>query len=216
MKKTKRFLRANASRIAIILCAVGCLLTLAALVFSAANDYSGVPVLIQPIAVGRNTDWLAAYRPVTFGDCPTLPPPEMTTVHTTVPQTETTEKRQNASNVPVTDATVYVSYEEEPIAKAGSGGKSLGYFTCTAYCGCYSCSEGYGNMTATGVYARANHTIAVDPSVIPYGTWVIINGVTYKAEDCGGGINGRMIDIYFEDHAATEAFGVRTCEVFLA
>lgn len=89
--------------------------------------------------------------------------------------------------------------KEEPETEPERSGRTV---TCwvTAYCGCYECSEGYGNMTATGRTARPNHTIAVDPRVIPYGTQVEINGIVYTAEDCGGGINGYMIDIYFEEH----------------
>lgn len=82
-------------------------------------------------------------------------------------------------------------------------------FKLTAYCPCYECSEGYGKNTSTGVKARPNHTIAVDPSVIPYGTKVKIGDKTYKAEDCGGGIDGDEIDIYFSTHEETDEFGVQ-------
>lgn len=82
-------------------------------------------------------------------------------------------------------------------------------FKVTAYCPCYKCSEGYGNNTATGVKARARHTIAVDPKVIKYGTKVVIDGVKYTAEDCGGGVKGRHIDIYFNTHAEVERYGVK-------
>ena len=110
----------------------------------------------------------------------------------------------------------YTVYEENDIYEEPGNGAYLGRFKCTAYCGCYECSEGYGSMTATGVTARADHTIAVDPSVIPYGTWVVINGCTYKAEDCGGGVNGNHIDIFFDSHSACNAFGVRYYDVYLA
>lgn len=82
-------------------------------------------------------------------------------------------------------------------------------FKVTAYCPCYKCSEGYGNNTATGVKARARHTIAVDPKVIKYGTKVIIDGVEYTAEDCGGEVKGNHIDIYFNTHKEVKRFGVK-------
>ena len=110
---------------------------------------------------------------------------------------------------------VYEEYEPEEEAIYISG-DYLGTFKCTAYCGCYDCSEGYGSMTATGAYARANHTIAVDPSVLPYGTKVSVNGVVYTAEDCGGGVNGNHIDIYFDSHSECERFGVQWLDVYLA
>lgn len=80
-------------------------------------------------------------------------------------------------------------------------------FHVTAYCGCYSCSEGYGTQTSTGVTAEAGRTIAVDPDVVPYGSKVQINGHTYIAEDCGGAIDGYDIDIYMDEHSSTDRFG---------
>lgn len=82
-------------------------------------------------------------------------------------------------------------------------------FKTTAYCPCEECSGGYGNHTATGKIARSDHTIAVDPDVIRYGTKVTIDGTTYTAEDCGGAVRGNHIDIYFDNHADVEHYGVR-------
>lgn len=44
--------------------------------------------------------------------------------------------------------------------------------------------------------AKPNHTIAVDTTIIPYGTIVKIDGIEYVAEDCGGAVKGNVIDIY--------------------
>ena len=93
--------------------------------------------------------------------------------------------------------------------------RSLGTFRLTAYCPCYSCSEGYGRSTATGARATAGRTIAVDPSVIPYGTIVRINGHEYRAEDCGGGVKGNHIDIFFDEHSEVSKFGSQRAEVFI-
>lgn len=89
-------------------------------------------------------------------------------------------------------------------------------FHVTAYCGCYSCSEGCGTQTSTGVTAEAGRTIAVDPDVVPYGSKVQINGHTYVAEDCGGAINGYEIDIYMDEHSSTDRFGSQyiVCTVY--
>lgn len=91
--------------------------------------------------------------------------------------------------------------------------KSLGKFKITAYCPCRECSGGYGKQTSTGKRARPRHTVAVDPRVIRYGTKLIIDGVTYTAEDCGGGVKGRHIDVYFNSHSEVERFGKRYREV---
>jgi 3D (Asp-Asp-Asp) domain-containing protein len=86
-------------------------------------------------------------------------------------------------------------------------------FLLTAYCPCYECSEGYGNMTATGRQAIEGRTIAVDPNVIEYGTEVCIDGKMYIAEDCGGLVKGKHIDIYFDSHDKVDAFGKKYAEV---
>lgn len=96
-------------------------------------------------------------------------------------------------------------------------GDLLGTFSITGYCKCYECSEGYGGNTSTGAPAKANHTIAVDPDVIPYGTHVKIEGIpntVFKAEDCGGGINQKDIDIYFDTHQETINWGRQNRKVY--
>lgn len=99
---------------------------------------------------------------------------------------------------------------------SGKNGRSLGVFKLTAYCPCYECSKGWGRMTSSGRLAQENHTIATDSSVIPEGTRVVINGTVYVAEDTGGGVVGKHIDIFMESHSATLSFGVQHAEVFLA
>ncbi len=90
----------------------------------------------------------------------------------------------------------------------------------TAYCSCKSCCGIYAEnrpdgivYTASGTVAKANHTIAVDTSVIPFGTKVIINGKEYVAEDTGGAIKGDRIDIYFDSHSDALEWGKRTIEI---
>lgn len=80
----------------------------------------------------------------------------------------------------------------------------------TAYCPCSKCCGKSDGITATGTKATAGRTIAVDPSVIPYGSEVIINGHTYVAEDTGGAIKGNRIDIYFATHEDAKSFGRQT------
>lgn len=92
--------------------------------------------------------------------------------------------------------------------------KETEIYLLTAYCPCYECSEGYGDMTATGKRAVEGRTIAVDPNTIPYGTELYIDGVGYRtAEDCGGLVKGKHIDIYFDCHSKVDAFGKKYAEV---
>lgn len=73
--------------------------------------------------------------------------------------------------------------------------RALGQFVITYY---WPGEDRYGKLTSTGVIAEEGKTIAVDPSVIPYGSKVLINGNEYIAEDCGGAIKGNKIDIFVE------------------
>lgn len=107
--------------------------------------------------------------------------------------------------------------EDEP-AEVAPNIVSLGVCKLTAYCKenyPHICNNGDGNATATGAVPTVGRTIAVDPSVIPYGSEVIINGHTYVAEDCGGAIKGNKIDILFETHKEALQFGVQYAEVFM-
>lgn len=77
----------------------------------------------------------------------------------------------------------------------------------TAYCPCEKCSGKYGRNTSTGKIAKKGRTVAVDPSIVKYGSKVIIDGKEYIAEDCGGGVKGYHIDIFFDTHEEVENFG---------
>lgn len=97
----------------------------------------------------------------------------------------------------------------------------LGEFTLTAYCpGRCCCGKWASGYTATGALATEGRTIAVDPKVIPYGSRVLLiwpDGTqhSYIAEDCGGGVNGNHIDVFFNGHQAARVFGVQSAMVYL-
>lgn len=97
----------------------------------------------------------------------------------------------------------------------------LGEFTLTAYCpGRCCCGKWASGYTATGTLATEGRTIAVDPKVIPYGTRVLLiwpDGTqhTYIAEDCGSGIQGNHIDVFFDSHQAARIFGVQSAMAYL-
>lgn len=92
--------------------------------------------------------------------------------------------------------------------------QSLGTYQLTAYCSCVKCCGKSDGITASGVRATAGRTVAVDSS-IPFGTKLIINGHEYVAEDRGGGIKGKRIDVYFDSHQEALNFGVKKAEVFI-
>ena len=106
--------------------------------------------------------------------------------------------------------------EIEVTVEPVTGWVSLGTFTLTAYCACEKCcGEWSDGITATGTVATAGRTIAVDPTVIPYGSQVQIYGNTYIAEDCGGAIKENKIDVFFDSHDEALEFGRRSAEVFI-
>ena len=79
---------------------------------------------------------------------------------------------------------------------------------------------GCNMITATGTTVRIG-TVAVDPKVIPYGTqmFIVSNDGKYvygvaTAEDCGGGIKGDRLDLYFPSREACFQFGRRNCTVY--
>jgi 3D (Asp-Asp-Asp) domain-containing protein len=84
----------------------------------------------------------------------------------------------------------------------------LGRFKLTAYSG-----PQLGQpepITATGTAARAGRTVAVDPTVIPLGSKIYIEGLGERiAEDTGGAIKGHRIDVYLGTVPQAVDFGVR-------
>ncbi len=93
----------------------------------------------------------------------------------------------------------------------GISGQS-GVYKVTAYCACMKCCGKTNGITASGVKATVNHTIAA-PRTFAFGTKVVIDGVTYTVEDRGGAIQGNRIDIYMNSHSEALKWGVRYVEV---
>lgn len=111
--------------------------------------------------------------------------------------------------------------EEEPTLV------SLGEFKLTAYCSCQKCcgkwalnrpKDENGNeivIGSSGEVLIPKVSIAVDTSVIPHGSEIVINGNTYIAHDTGGAIKGNRIDVYHDNHQEAREFAVQYAEVFL-
>ncbi len=72
-----------------------------------------------------------------------------------------------------------------------------------------------GNRTATGKQPAVG-LIAVDPSVIPLGTRLYVEGYGYaQAADTGGSIKGDRIDLFMEDRSQCLSWGRRTVKVYI-
>ncbi|WP_108672154.1 G5 and 3D domain-containing protein [Peribacillus acanthi] len=94
-----------------------------------------------------------------------------------------------------------------------SDGREL-YVNSTAYTAhCNGCS----GVTATGYNLKSNPSakvIAVDPSVIPLGTKVYVEGYGYAiAADTGSAIRGNKIDVFFSSKSQAYKWGVRKVKI---
>jgi uncharacterized protein YabE (DUF348 family) len=88
------------------------------------------------------------------------------------------------------------------------------YVSSTAYtANCNGCS----GVTATGINLHQNpnvKVIAVDPSVIPLGTKVYVEGYGYAvAADTGSAIQGHKIDVFFPTKSAAYRWGLRKVKI---
>lgn len=110
--------------------------------------------------------------------------------------------------------------EVKTITKTVRAGESLGQVVTSGYCNCtICCGQWSGGPTASGVYPRASHTIAVDANnpTVPMGTEIIMNGTLYKVEDTGAFARyGVDFDVYYDSHSAASAHGHQTWEAFYA
>lgn len=78
-----------------------------------------------------------------------------------------------------------------------------------------------GNNTSSGTWPKPGYTVAVDPSIIPKGSRVLIrsdypgvNGIRY-AEDTGGDIVGFRVDVFFATREEAVQFGRRAVEIII-
>jgi uncharacterized protein YabE (DUF348 family) len=88
------------------------------------------------------------------------------------------------------------------------------YVTATAFTAfCNGCT----GHTATGINLRTNpdaKVIAVDPSVIPLGTKVYVDGYGYAvAGDTGSAINGYRIDVFFSTQSNAYHWGTKRVKI---
>lgn len=99
-------------------------------------------------------------------------------------------------------------------------GDYIGQVVTSAYCSCpICCGIWSGGPTASGVYPKANHTIAVganDP-FLPMGTEIIMNGTLYKVEDTGNFAQyGVDFDVYYDSHQSALNHGHQTWDAYYA
>ena len=128
---------------------------------------------------------------------PTMPTP--TPTETPTPTTVPTAKTAKAT-----------------VAASGGAGQYLGTFDVSYYT-CDPAENGGSNLTATGAVLSdvVGVCIAADPSVLPYGTRVYIDGIGDRVVmDCGGAIRGNKIDVLVASDADIPAYGCTAMGVY--
>lgn len=103
----------------------------------------------------------------------------------------------------------YLSYEKTELIP-------LGIFKVSHYCiepHKHICGDGTG-LTRSGNKVHVG-SLSVDPRVIPLGSTVVINGQEYIADDTGGAIKGKKIDMAVASHKEAMARGVYYADVYL-
>ena len=62
---------------------------------------------------------------------------------------------------------------------------------------------------------QAGRNIAVDPRLIKLGRKVRMNDREYIAEDTGGAIKGKRIDLFVDSHSEAMRFGKKLIEIYV-
>ncbi|WP_449354963.1 LysM peptidoglycan-binding domain-containing protein [Virgibacillus natechei] len=137
---------------------------------------------------------------------------EDTTAETSNESNQSESKQSSEPNVENTAAESN-SNEEAANTEQKADGETISV-SATAYtANCDGCS----GVTSTGIDLNANpdkNVIAVDPSVIPLGTEVYVEGYGHAvAGDVGGAINGNKIDVHVATDAEASDWGVQTVDV---
>jgi len=101
---------------------------------------------------------------------------------------------------------------QRPRSPSSSRRRHLGDFAMTAYTQYHTPPQ----RTASGRMPAAGRTVAVDPTVIPLGTKLHIEGVGIRiAEDTGRKIKGRKLDLFLSSMNDCTRFGVRSRQVYI-
>lgn len=94
------------------------------------------------------------------------------------------------------------------------------YCICETCCGKSPDHPAYG-ITASGRKATPGVSVAVDPSIIPLGSTVMVDYgdgelVYYRADDTGSAVNGSHIDVCMESHQDAINAGIQTATIYWA
>lgn len=120
----------------------------------------------------------------------------------------------------MTDEEVQEAFENENIEQALlAKANKIENVKVTHYCCCVKCCGKDDGITYSGVKATPGVTVAVDTSIIPLGSDVLVDygdGIInyYRADDTGSAIKGNKLDLCVGSHQEAINLGVRTATVY--
>lgn len=143
------------------------------------------------------------------------PEPEVTVLPAEEPESPVVEPEASAEEP---DAPVAEAKPTETAADIPEGLTWIENVSVSHYDACALCCGSSGGIGASGRKVVPHYSVAVDPSVIPLGSDVVImfdNGETLlcRADDTGGAVKGNKIDLCVATHEEAVAAGVRKATV---
>ncbi|MDT2784905.1 3D domain-containing protein [Enterococcus asini] len=124
-------------------------------------------------------------------------------------------EKQAAEEAAAAEAAAAEAAEQEAATSSTPAGGRTITMESTAYSSDPADALGGGSVTATGQNLLTNPmAVAVDPSVIPLGTRLYVEGYGEAyAVDTGSAIQGNIIDVHFSTAAQCYCWGRRTVQV---
>lgn len=122
------------------------------------------------------------------------------------PKKRSPRSRLEAKSLPSTKTSGGSSSSKKGVSKRRT--RYLGAFAVRAYT--YEWDDNIMTRTASGAFPIVGRTVAVDPRVIPLGSKIYIEGLGERiAEDSGGKVKGKMLDLFLPSDDLCRQFGVR-------
>ena len=139
-------------------------------------------------------------------------------VYTNMPAEIKVEKTGSAKTAATPAATTTAAPANQVTAKPASAKPAAATNQITVEATAYTANcTGCSGITKTGVDLKANPSakvIAVDPTVIPLGSKVYVEGYGYAtAEDIGGAIKGNRIDVFIPTQSGALQWGRKQVKV---
>ncbi|MCE4045962.1 LysM peptidoglycan-binding domain-containing protein [Lysinibacillus fusiformis] len=135
----------------------------------------------------------------------------------TAPSTSTTASKDSAPEATAPSTSTTASKENAPEANASSTNKTASKEIIVEASAYTASCEGCSGITSTGMNLKTNpnaKVISVDPTVIPLGSKVYVEGYGEAiAGDTGGAIKGKRIDVFFPSQQDAINFGVKQLKV---